>query len=176
MEEVLLVDMRDRPTGSMEKQAAHEQGKLHRAFSVFLFSRNMLLMQKRAETKYHCAGLWTNTCCSHPRPGESIQEAAKRRLIEELGINIKELEEVGSFVYRTPFANGLTEFEFDHVLIGEYRGRCIENHDEVEIVQWIDINELASNMLNQPEQYTPWFFTAEKIAIEAWREHGYRML
>src|SRR5688572_11010720 len=118
MEEVVLVDASDKVVGTMEKMEVHEKGLLHRAFSVFVFnSKRELLMQQRALQKYHSAGLWTNTCCSHPRPGEETISAAKRRLKEEMGLEI-ELESQFSFIYKTTFGNGLTEHEYDHVYFG----------------------------------------------------------
>ncbi len=118
IENVILVDSADNAPGTMEKMEAHRQGALHRAFSIFLFnSRGQLLLQQRAMEKYHSGGLWTNTCCGHPRPGEETLEAGKRRLIEETGI-ATELDALFSFVYRHEFANGLAEYEYDHVLIG----------------------------------------------------------
>jgi len=118
-DQVILVDNDDQEVGEAEKMAVHEKGLLHRAFSVLVFnSKGELLLQQRAKSKYHCGGLWTNTCCSHPRPGETILKAARRRLFEEMGIRC-ELEEIFSFSYRIEFPNGLTENEFDHVLIGK---------------------------------------------------------
>src|SRR5580658_4397934 len=119
-EEVVLVDESDQPVGVMEKMEAHRRGLLHRAFSVFIFnSRGEMLLQQRAPEKYHSAGLWTNACCSHPRPGEDTREGAVRRLKEELGFTTH-LEKLFEFTYRSEFDNGLTEFEFDHVFIGVY--------------------------------------------------------
>ena len=118
MEEVILVDEHDREIGSGEKLQIHQEGKLHRAFSVLVFNwKQELLLQKRKETKYHSGGLWTNTCCSHPRPGELTLEAAQRRLHEEMGLTCP-LREVGNFIYRAEFENGLIEHEYDHVLAG----------------------------------------------------------
>ena len=165
-EQVILVDMNDQKLGCMEKMRAHEEGRLHRAFSVFLFKDDEILLQKRAKEKYHCGGLWTNTCCSHPRMGESVYQAACRRLQEELGIKTADLEEIQSFVYRYTFENGLTEFEFDHVLAGEYRGGWTENPEEVETVRWVKMKDLMSDIQENPELYTPWFMIALKAVME----------
>lgn len=165
MEQVILVDLQDRELGLAEKMQAHEKGLLHRAFSVFLFRGDAVLLQKRAKAKYHCGGLWTNTCCSHPRTGEAISQAAIRRLQEELNIVVESLREVTAFVYRYPFSNGLTEFEFDHVLVGEYDGGWIENPEEVEAVRWVELTQLLRDIRLQPERYTPWFITALGYAL-----------
>ena len=156
--------MQDNPLGTMEKQQAHEQAKLHRAFSVFLYNDDKLLLQKRARTKYHCGGLWTNTCCSHPAPGEDLKDAALRRLKEELGITGINLTEAGSFVYRFPFSNGLTEFEYDHVFIGEFNGTAVPNPDEIEETRWVSIDRILQDCVNNASAYTPWFLTAIGIA------------
>ncbi|MBQ9720846.1 MAG: isopentenyl-diphosphate Delta-isomerase [Oscillospiraceae bacterium] len=166
MDEVLLVDLDDRELGRCEKMEAHRMGLLHRAFSVFLFQGDCVLLQKRASGKYHCGGLWTNTCCSHPRQGETVHDAAARRLMEEMGINAPALKEAAAFVYRYPFPNGLTEFELDHVLVDEYYGGWAENPEEVEAVQWAPLAELKENLAMHPEHYTPWFITALGLAIQ----------
>lgn len=166
MEKVVLVDMRDRALGLEEKMAAHEKGLLHRAFSVFLFRGDEILLQKRASSKYHCGGLWTNTCCSHPRDGEEVKAAAVRRLNEEMGIQTEDIEEIDSFVYCYPFDNGLTEFEFDHVLIGEYDGPYKINPEEVDEIKWVKINDLLDDMQKNPSAYTPWFIVALGKVVE----------
>ncbi len=172
MADVILVDLDDRQTGTMEKMKAHEKGLLHRAFSVFLFQGSSVLLQKRAKEKYHCGGLWTNTCCSHPGPGEDVKAAALRRLREELDISMPggedALTEAGSFVYHQKFENGLTEFEYDHVLVGGYDGNWVENPEEVEQVRWMDLAELKTDLREHPEKYTPWFITALPMAADAW--------
>ncbi len=172
MADVILVDLDDRPIGTMEKMEAHKRGLLHRAFSVFLFRGDEVLLQKRALSKYHCGGLWSNTCCSHPEPGEDVKEAAGRRLREELEIppdaeQAPDLQEAEDFVYRQAFANGLTEFEYDHILIGEYDGSWVKNPSEVEEVRWIGLPELKADILADPAAYTPWFLTALPMAEEA---------
>jgi isopentenyl-diphosphate delta-isomerase len=127
MNDVILVDKHDNSVGTMDKMKAHEMGVLHRAFSIFLFNdKGELLLQKRQESKYHSAGLWTNTCCSHPKPGETLIDGAKSRLMEEMGIST-EIEFAFSFLYKAEFENGLTENEFDHVFIGKPR----VNHESI---------------------------------------------
>jgi len=162
-EEVILVDTEDRPIGIMEKMEAHQSGgKLHRAFSAFVFNKNdELLLQRRALSKYHSGGLWTNTCCSHPRPGEATIEAGKRRMEEELGISCN-LEEAFTFIYKAPLGNETTEYEFDHVLIGSFDGELFLNHDEVESVKWLTLSKISILMNKHPEDFTAWF----KIAFE----------
>jgi isopentenyl-diphosphate delta-isomerase len=156
-EYVILVDENDQEIGSMEKQEAHEKGLLHRAFSVFVFNENKeLLVQQRALTKYHSAGLWTNTCCSHPRIGETIEQAAHRRLMEEMGFDC-ELNSKSSFIYKVAFENGLTEHELDYVLIGTYNGPVQFNKEEVASCQWVALDKVASDCKSNPELYTVWF-------------------
>lgn len=160
MEKVVLVDMDDNEIGQEEKMAAHEKGLLHRAFSVFLFRGNEILIQKRASSKYHCGGLWTNTCCSHPRKGETVTEAAIRRLKEEMGINLSKVKEVDSIIYHYPFENGLTEFEFDHLLVGEYDGTWKCDPNEVDDVKWVSLDFLKEDIRRNTKAYTPWFVIA----------------
>ena len=167
-EYVILVDERDKQIGKEEKLKAHELGLLHRAFSVFLFRKVgdeiQLLMQQRANHKYHCPGLWANTCCSHPREGEDISDAGKRRLHEEMGIAIDQLFEVGSFQYKVEFENGLTENEIDHVLIGRFDLDKVNlNKDEVENIQWISLQELEKEFDRNPTTVTPWFRLAFNV-------------
>lgn len=163
MEEfVVLVNEQDEETGIMEKMEAHKKGVLHRAFSVFIFNDlGELLLQQRAFHKYHSPGLWTNTCCSHQRPGEKSDTAAHRRLQEEMGFDC-ELREVFSFIYKTPFENGLTEHEYDHVFLGDYNGKVNFNTDEVEAVRWIKPDDLKKEVNQSPGQFTSWF----KICFE----------
>ncbi len=159
---VILVDEQDQPLGSMEKMEAHKKGVLHRAFSVFIFNdKGELLLQKRASTKYHSAGLWTNTCCSHPYPGEDTLAAANRRLKEEMGMDTVLIHKT-SFVYKTPFDNGLTEHEFDHVFIGSCNENPVLNEDEAGDYKWISLGEVKEEIKKFPENYTSWF----KIALE----------
>ena len=164
MEQVILVDEADREIGTCEKLEAHlNGGRLHRAFSVFLFSPDgRLFLQRRASGKYHFPGLWTNACCSHPRPGEITEGAAHRRLIEELGIDV-EISEVFSFVYRAEDpASGLTEHEYDHVFVGTFDGEPSLNFDEADAYRWIERDNLIAELAESPENFTPWF----KIALE----------
>ncbi|NLN95271.1 MAG: isopentenyl-diphosphate Delta-isomerase [Bacteroidales bacterium] len=162
MERVILVDKDDTPIGVEEKLKAHELALLHRAFSVFIFNdKGELMLQRRALHKYHSPGLWTNTCCSHPRPGETTLEAAHRRLMEEMGFDC-DLEWKLSFIYKAPFDNGLTEHEFDHVIFGYHNDDPVINTEEVAEWKWIDMKELFSDVKKYPENYTVWF----KIALE----------
>jgi isopentenyl-diphosphate delta-isomerase len=156
--DVILVDENDTPIGTEEKLAAHQKGLLHRAFSVFVFnSKGELLIQKRTKTKYHSGGLWTNTCCSHPAPGEETEAGAHRRLKEEMGFDCA-MHEVGYLLYKTHFMNGLTEHEFDHILIGHYDGPVDQvNPDEAEDWKWVTSDELLTDMGENPEAYTYWF-------------------
>ena len=136
MEQVILVDEKDKEIGLEEKIKAHKEGKLHRAFSVFVFNqKGEMLLQRRALTKYHSGGLWTNTCCSHPRKGEDVDKAASRRLKEEMGFSCG-LKEVFSFIYKTGFDNGLMEHEFDHVFVGAYESEPKINPEEVAEYKW----------------------------------------
>ena len=168
MEYVVLVDENDQPIGQMEKQAAHIEPHLHRAFSVFIFnSKGELLMQQRALSKYHSPGLWTNTCCSHPRDGETLQEATSRRLMEEMGMSC-EMHEVYTFIYKAPVGQGLTEHEFDHVFIGQSDDTPQINREEVESWKYMSIDALKNDILFHPELYTEWF----KITFEEMIHHA----
>ncbi|MBU2950152.1 isopentenyl-diphosphate Delta-isomerase [Tamlana agarivorans] len=156
-EEVILVNEKDEKIGLMPKMEAHEKALLHRAFSVFVFNdQNELMLQQRALGKYHTPGLWTNTCCSHQRDGESNLEAGKRRLQEEMGF-VVELEESISFIYKAPFDNGLTEHEYDHIMLGTYNGEPNINPDEVESWKWMSLEAVKKDIEVQPEIYTAWF-------------------
>lgn len=153
---VILVDKKDNPIGTYEKMAAHKQAKLHRAISVFVSNNNNeLMLQQRAQSKYHCPGLWTNTACSHPKPGEKAQEAAHRRLKEEMGFTCK-LEEIYTFIYKAKFENGLTEHEFDHVFFGKYNKTPKLNPKEAMDWKWISIKKLKDEIKQKPESFTPW--------------------
>ncbi|WP_264509200.1 isopentenyl-diphosphate Delta-isomerase [Flavobacterium sp. N1719] len=156
-EQVILVNTNDEPIGLMNKLEAHEKAVLHRAFSVFVLNdKNEVMLQQRAHHKYHSPLLWTNTCCSHQRAGETNLEAGKRRLEEEMGF-VTDLKELFHFIYKAPFDNGLTEHELDHVMIGYYNGEPNINPDEVESWKWMDIETIREDMKNQPELYTVWF-------------------
>lgn len=157
MTQVILVDHDDNPIGVGDKAATHQQGQLHRAFSVFVFnSAGQMLLQRRARHKYHSGGLWTNACCSHPRPGEATQAAAHRRLQEEMGFDC-ELEEVFQFTYRAELDNDLIEHEYDHVFVGAYDGDPIPNPAEVADWKWVDVETLLQGAETNPDRYTYWF-------------------
>ena len=156
-ENVILVDVLDNQLGLMPKMEAHEKAVLHRAFSVFIFNdKGELMLQQRAAHKYHSPLLWTNTCCSHQRDGESNIEAGKRRLIEEIGFKTN-LKEIFSFVYKAPFDNGLTEHELDHVMIGNFNGVPKINPDEVASFKWMTLEAVKKDIELQPNIYTAWF-------------------
>ncbi len=155
-ERVVLVDTDDVEIGTMSKSHAHSEGRLHRAFSIFIFnSQGRLLLQRRAAHKYHSGGLWTNSCCSHPRPGESVPQAASRRLKEELGFTC-DLSPEFNFTYRAIVGEGLIEHEFDHVLFGTYDGPVNPDANEVSDVRWMRMNDLADDLRTSPEHYTAW--------------------
>ncbi|MEG0774009.1 isopentenyl-diphosphate Delta-isomerase [Clostridium sp.] len=157
IENIIAVNEFDKEVGSIEKMEAHYKGILHRAFSILIFnSKNELLLQKRNVNKYHSPGLWTNTCCSHPRYGESLQEAIYRRLKEEMGF-ICDLKEIFNFVYKAELENNLFEHEFDHVFFGFYDGEVNINKDEADDFKWVSINEIKSDIKDNPEAYTYWF-------------------
>ncbi len=156
-EHVILVDEQDNQLGLMPKMEAHEKAVLHRAFSVFIFnSDGDLMLQQRAAHKYHSPLLWTNTCCSHQRDGESNIEAGKRRLLEEMGFST-ELKEVFSFIYKAPFDNGLTEHELDHVMVGYFDGVPEVNPEEVASFKWMSLEAIKEDIELHPNLYTAWF-------------------
>jgi len=156
-EQVILVDEDDRPLGVMGKMEAHRKGALHRAISILVFNaRNEVLLQQRAFTKYHTPGLWSNTCCSHPRPDESTLAAANRRLMEEMGFGCH-LEKAIEFKYHAGFGNGLIEHEYDHVYIGYYDRDPVINPEEVHAFRWLPVVDLVHDMKSDPGQYTVWF-------------------
>jgi isopentenyl-diphosphate delta-isomerase len=162
-QEVILVNKHDQEIGTMDKMEAHQQGMLHRAFSVLIFnSKGKLLIHRRAFGKYHSEGLWTNTCCSHPLPGESIVKAANRRLMEEMGMNTP-LATLFSFIYRAELDNNLVEHELDHVLIGFTDQEPMVNMEEVCDYQWIAVDELEERLESNPQAFTEWF---KKIILE----------
>ena len=160
MDSVVLVDERDEEVGVMEKIEAHQKGVLHRAFSVFIFNgKGEMLLQQRSVKKYHSGGLWTNACCSHPKPNELTLNAANRRLIEEMGFETP-LEKAFDFIYKTTFLNGLTENEFDHVFIGNYDGTITPDYDEVENYAFRTIEKIEEAVKLFPDFYTEWFLIA----------------
>jgi isopentenyl-diphosphate Delta-isomerase len=154
---VILVDTHDTPIGEMEKMAAHQKGVLHRALSVLVFnSKGDVLLQQRAFSKYHTPGFWSNTCCSHPRPGEDSLKAATRRLSEEMGFTTQ-LKKTFDFIYKAHFENGLTEHEYDHVFFGTFNGNPVINPEEANDYKWIKPLDLMEDMRSKPEIYTVWF-------------------
>lgn len=160
--EVILVNTKDKKIGAKEKLQAHINGDLHRAFSIFVFNpKKELLMQKRADSKYHSAGLWSNTTCSHPKPGESLIKACHRRLKEEMGFDCP-LKRAFEFHYNFVFDNGLMENEIDHVFIGEYKGKVKLNKNEVSDYKWISLKDLKKEIKENPRKYSIWL----KIILE----------
>lgn len=176
VEKVILVDEQDRVLGECEKMLAHQNAWCHRAFSIFVFRKQQLkgiefLLQQREQNKYHCGGLWTNTCCSHPRPTESVLDAAHRRLKEEMNIQLP-LVLVSAFHYVAHFENGLTENEYDHVLLGEWPvGKDVASIqvDPIEIQDycWMGTEAIQKHLLENPSRYTPWFRTAFQLVLKA---------
>lgn len=167
MENVILVNEQDEPIGLMEKMEAHEKGILHRAFSVFIFNdKHEMLLQKRALSKYHSGGLWSNSCCSHPRENETVLEAGKRRLAEELGFTV-DLEETFSFIYKAELDNELTEHELDHVLIGTFNDMPKVNPTEVSETKYVALSWLAKDLEENPDNYTVWF----RVIFSRVKEH-----
>lgn len=171
---VILVNERDEETGVMEKMEAHRKGLLHRAFSVFIFNGDgKMLLQQRAAGKYHGGLLWTNACCSHPCPDENVNDAAARRLNEELGFGAP-LEKIFAFTYKAEVENGLVEHEYDHVFSGEYGGKVSYNGDEVAAVAWHEMEDIRMMLAQQPALFTAWFRIAFP-QIEAWWRKRYVM-
>jgi isopentenyl-diphosphate Delta-isomerase len=159
---VILVDESDNELGLMEKMEAHEKAVLHRAFSIFIFnSKNQMLLQQRALSKYHSPGLWTNTCCSHPRQEETLEQATSRRLMEEMGMQCN-ITKAFDFVYKADVGQGLTEHELDHVFVGYSDELPDINRDEVESWKYMLLEDVKNDMRKHPEQYTVWF----RIAFE----------
>jgi len=156
--EIILVDENDVQIGTMEKMEVHQKALLHRAFSVFIFNnKGEMLLQKRADKKYHSPSLWTNACCSHPEPGQVTIASAAKRLMEEMGFTTK-LKKAFDFIYKAPFDNGLTEYEFDHVFIGTYNNNVIQpNKDEVSDYCFKKLVEIKTSIQSHPEKYTEWF-------------------
>ncbi|STX29720.1 Isopentenyl-diphosphate Delta-isomerase [Legionella beliardensis] len=173
VEHIILVNPNDKEISSIEKILAHQYGMLHRAFSIFIFrsrhGKSELLLQKRSKNKYHCGGLWTNTCCSHPHPGEEIAMAANLRLKDEMGITT-DLKKVGKFHYIAQLDKGMTENEIDHVFIGNYDGDDIPiNVNEVEDYEWVDVTELEEDLTTNPQKYTPWLKKALELATKVYK-------
>lgn len=171
-EQIILVDEKDQQIGEMEKMQAHAEGRLHRAFSVFVFnSKGEMLLQQRAKSKYHSGGLWTNTVCSHPRVGEDLLSAVHRRLQEEMGFDT-EVKEIFSFIYKVPLDNDLFEHEFDHVFVGFYDGEPKINPQEAESYKWVTLDDIQFDIEIDPQNYTEWF----KIIFEKNLQHIERAL
>lgn len=170
---LVLVNEQDEPMGLMEKMEVHRKALLHRAFSVFLFnSQGQMLLQRRAFEKYHSGGLWTNTCCSHPYPDESPVQAATRRMREELGFEAA-VEPAFHFIYKAALDNELTEYEFDHVMVGTYDGQVFPNKEEVVDYRYVNMADLRDSIDNQPQQYTAWFKIAFPL-LEAYLDDNNR--
>lgn len=169
MELVTLVDTTDCQIGTMEKMAAHKEAVLHRAFSIFIFNaKGHVLLQQRASQKYHSGGLWTNACCSHPRPGESTAAAADRRLREEMGFTAT-LEKAFDFIYKAELDNNLVEHELDHVFVGEYNGQIVPDSSEVQDYCYKTVDSILESLILQPNKYTAWFQIAFPRLLE-WLE------
>ena len=174
-EELILVNENDEAIGIMGKMEAHQKSLLHRAFSVFIFNqKGEMLLQQRAINKYHSAGLWTNACCSHPKPGEETKSGALRRLHEELGISTH-LEKIFDFIYKSTFENGLTEFEFDHVFAGVFEGLVIPNPEEVYDYCFMSMDEISASLSVQPKKFSAWFHIAFP-KVKAWKESADRKI
>lgn len=157
MENVILVNENDEKVGLMEKIQAHKEGRLHRAFSVIIFNKEGdMLIHQRAKDKYHCGGLWTNACCSHPRDGEATDAASHRRLKEEMGFDTS-IKHIDSFIYKASFENGLIEHEYDHIFAGFYDGEIQPNENEVAHWKYINLVQLKQDIEQHPTLYTPWF-------------------
>lgn len=156
-QEIIIVDENDNEIGVGEKLKVHQEGRLHRAFSIFVFNqKGEILLQKRARTKYHSPGLWSNSCCSHPRPNQKLEDEARRRLKEEMGIECNNLKEILSFVYRAEVED-LIEHEFDHVFSGRFDNDPEPNKEEVEDWKWVSPEKLKEDIEKNPQNYTPWF-------------------
>ncbi len=170
-QKVILVDDKDMQIGLEDKLKAHQNGaKLHRAISILVFnSKGDTLLQQRAMGKYHSQGKWANTCCTHPMPGESLEDCAHRRLREEMGFDCK-LNEVFSFIYKADVGNGLTEHEYDHVFFGVYEGEPKPNSEEVMNFRWVSLEKLKQQMVEKPDDYAPWLRMCLDRAIEAYNK------
>jgi isopentenyl-diphosphate delta-isomerase len=170
-EHVILVDEQNQDRGTMEKMEAHLKGELHRAFSIFVFnSRGELMLHRRAAHKYHSGGLWTNTCCSHPRPGETLDEAVHRRLVEEMGFDT-ELNYGFSFLYHQQVGE-LIEHELDHVWVGNFDGLPQINPEEVDAWKFMSMEDIRQDMQDHPENYTVWFRLCFDL-VDQWRKAGF---
>lgn len=166
-EELIWVDILDREIGSGEKLETHVKEQLHRAFSVFLIHDGKMLIQRRAMDKYHSGGLWANACCSHPRKGETLEQSVQKRLETELGIPQGSCwpEELFSFVYYSRY-EGLSEYEYDHVLIADYNGDICSNPEEIMEIQWIELSELQKQLEQNPQKFSTWFLIAAPKVLQ----------
>lgn len=158
-DKLILVDSFDNEIGSMGKQEAHEKAVLHRAFSVFVINNGKMLIQKRAYDKYHSGGLWANTCCSHPRVGETLEQSVPRRMVEELGFTC-EVEKLFTFTYFHQYAEHMHEYEYDHVFLGSYNGEINPNPEEISELRWIQLDKLEQEMRANPHSFSAWFHIA----------------
>ncbi|MBQ3214084.1 MAG: NUDIX domain-containing protein [Clostridia bacterium] len=163
---VVAVDYNDAKIKVLDKMEAHLKPILHRAFSVFLYNGNKVLLQKRAKNKYHSGGLIANTCCSHPQSNENIIANAKQRLIEELDIHVESLSEIGTFIYYNKFNDNLYEYEYDHILVGEFNGSYNLNLEEVSWLGWVEIDDIKRDIVENPNKYAVWFVTAFDIFLK----------
>jgi isopentenyl-diphosphate Delta-isomerase len=169
MEEVILVDESDQEIGAAEKMQTHREGRLHRAFSIFVFdSAGRMLLQKRAGSKYHSASLWSNTCCGHPRPGEAVEVAALRRLREEMDFTCS-IKKVFEFIYKVRLTDDMFEHEYDHVFVGTYNGLPAPSAAEVEDWRWIEVDQLVRDLRENPDRYTYWFRVIIDKLLAAYR-------
>ena len=164
-DELILVDYKDREIGSCDKETAHRSKKLHRAFSVFLYDGNKMLIQRRHRDKYHSGGLWANACCSHPRKGEELEDAVHRRMSEEIGLDC-EVEELFSFTYFTKYSDAMYEYEYDHVFLGAYAGEVHCDPEEIEACRWVELEVLKRELLEDAERFSTWFLIAAPRVIE----------
>ncbi len=169
-DQLILVDGMDRPVGTESKEKTHREGLLHRAFSAVLVrdagAEREILLAKRAEGKYHSSGLWANSCCSHPRWGEELPDAVFRRIREELGCGVSDLNEIGSFMYRAEFADGITEYEFDHVFVGTVEEEISPDPAEVSETRWITAEELARELRETPRLFSAWAYSVFSIVLK----------
>lgn len=163
--ELILVDIFDNEIGRTTKEKAHSKPLLHRAFSIFLYHDNKLLIQQRAFSKYHSGGLWANACCSHPRTNDLLADA-KKRLKEEVNIRCDNLKEIFSFIYLTKFNDKLYEYEYDHVIVGEYNGEVKINKEEVNDFKWIDLDTLSNDLITNPDKFATWFLICAPTVIK----------
>lgn len=155
-QDLILVDIDDKVIGYESKKVIHDKGLLHRAFSIFIYNGSKMLIQKRNKNKYHSGGLWSNACCSHPRKNETLEKSAHERLKQEMRFDTS-LEEQFSFIYRKEFNNGIIEYEYDHVFLGEYSKKVNINLVEASDYKWIEIEELKKLLISKPEMFTCWF-------------------